>query len=184
MGRGSQDLPVTVVWYEQIWAEHFISYLFCTVPVHLQGTGPCAMSLGCRNLSKAACLSSKDLPYNLRGREVSTHILTHSLWTYICGQTEGCLSQDPWTCLLEIFMRVIWLYIFIFLALVVKNPPANAGDIRDVGLIFGSGRSLGEGNGNPLQYSCIYKGTWQAILSIGSQRVRHDWNDLAPFHFL
>ena len=35
---------------------------------------------------------------------------------------------------------------------VVKNPPANAGD---AGLIPGSGRSPGEGNGNPLQYSCL-----------------------------
>ena len=39
--------------------------------------------------------------------------------------------------------------------LVVKNLPANAGDIRDVGLIPGLGRSPGEGNGNPLQYSCL-----------------------------
>ena len=39
--------------------------------------------------------------------------------------------------------------------LVVKNPRANARDIRDVGLIPGSGRSPGEGNGNPLQYSCL-----------------------------
>ena len=39
-------------------------------------------------------------------------------------------------------------------ALVVKNPPANAGDLRDVGLIPAQGRSPGEGNGNPLQYSC------------------------------
>ena len=39
------------------------------------------------------------------------------------------------------------------LALVVKNTPANAGDIRDGGLIPGSGRSPGGGNGNPLQYS-------------------------------
>ena len=38
---------------------------------------------------------------------------------------------------------------------VVKNPPANAGDIRDVGLIPGSGRSPGVGNGNPFQYSCL-----------------------------
>ena len=35
-------------------------------------------------------------------------------------------------------------------ALVVKNLPANAGDVRDVGLIHGLGRSPGEGNGNPL----------------------------------
>ena len=38
--------------------------------------------------------------------------------------------------------------------LVVKNPPANA---RDMGSIPGLGRSLGEGNGNPLQYSCLEK---------------------------
>ena len=40
-------------------------------------------------------------------------------------------------------------------ALVVKNLPANAGDIRDVGSIPGSVRSPGEGHGNPLQYSCL-----------------------------
>ena len=38
---------------------------------------------------------------------------------------------------------------------VVKNPPANAGDIRDVGSIPGLGRSLGGGHGNPLQYSYL-----------------------------
>ena len=40
-------------------------------------------------------------------------------------------------------------------ALVVKNPPANAGDIKDAGLIPGLGRSPGEGNGKPLQYCCL-----------------------------
>ena len=49
----------------------------------------------------------------------------------------------------------------------VKSPPANAGD-RDVGLIPGSGRSPGEGNGNPLQYSCLEnlmdREAWQAIV--------------------
>ena len=49
---------------------------------------------------------------------------------------------------------------------VVKNPPANEGDTGDVGLIPGSGRSLGEGNGNPLQYSCLGnpmdRGAWRA----------------------
>ena len=39
--------------------------------------------------------------------------------------------------------------------LVVKNPPANAGDIRNVGLIPGSGRSPGGEHGNPLQHSCL-----------------------------
>ena len=36
----------------------------------------------------------------------------------------------------------------------VKNAPANAGDIRDAGSILGSGRSPGAGHGHPLQYSC------------------------------
>ena len=40
-------------------------------------------------------------------------------------------------------------------ALVVKNPPANAGDIRDEGSIAGLGRFPGEGHGYPLQYSCL-----------------------------
>ena len=38
---------------------------------------------------------------------------------------------------------------------VVKNLPAKAGDTRDMGLIPGLGRSPGEGNVNPLQYSCL-----------------------------
>jgi len=38
---------------------------------------------------------------------------------------------------------------------VVKIPPANTGDLRDAGLILEAGRSPGEGNGNPLQYSCL-----------------------------
>ena len=50
------------------------------------------------------------------------------------------------------------IYVFIGasqVALEVKNPTANAGDIRDSDLIPGSGMSPGEGNGNPLQYSCL-----------------------------
>ena len=51
-------------------------------------------------------------------------------------------------------------------ALVIKNPPANAGDAKDSGSIPGSGRSPGEINGNPPQYSCLEnpmdRGAWQA----------------------
>ena len=53
-------------------------------------------------------------------------------------------------------------------ALVVKNPSARAGDIRDLGLIPGLGRSPGGEHGNPLQYSCLEnpmdRGAWQAIV--------------------
>ena len=51
---------------------------------------------------------------------------------------------------------------------VVKNLPANGGDPRDMGLIPGSGRFPGVGNGNPLQYSCLEnsmdRGAWQATV--------------------
>ena len=54
------------------------------------------------------------------------------------------------------------------MALVVRNPPANAGDARDVGSISGVERSPGEGNGNPLQYSFLEnpmnRGAWQATV--------------------
>ena len=54
------------------------------------------------------------------------------------------------------------------MVLVVKNPPANAGDTRDVGSIPGSQRSPGVGNDNPLQYPCLEnsmdRGIWQAIV--------------------
>ena len=50
---------------------------------------------------------------------------------------------------------------------VVKNLPANAGDIRNIGLIPGLGKSPGGGHGNPLQYSCLEnpvdRGAWQAV---------------------
>ena len=58
--------------------------------------------------------------------------------------------------------RTVLLFASLFLislssqmALGVKNPPAIGGDLRDVDSIPGSGRSPGEGNGNPLQYSCL-----------------------------
>ena len=54
------------------------------------------------------------------------------------------------------------------MALGGKNLPASAGDLRDVGSIPGWGRFPGEGNGNPLQYSCLEnpmdRGAWQATV--------------------
>ena len=51
-------------------------------------------------------------------------------------------------------------------ALVVKNQPATAGDVKDFSSIPGLGRPLGEGNGNPFQYSCLEnpmdQGAWWA----------------------
>ena len=57
----------------------------------------------------------------------------------------------------------------------VKNPSANAGDVRDVDLILGLGRSPGGGHGNPLQHSCLEnlmdRGAWKAT----AHRVAKSW---------
>ena len=57
----------------------------------------------------------------------------------------------------------------------VANPPANARDVRDLGLIPESERSLGEGHGNPLQYSCLENpmdsGAWRDTV----HRVAQSW---------
>ena len=59
----------------------------------------------------------------------------------------------------------------------VKNLPSKAGDTRALGLILGSGRSPGEVNVTPLQYSCLENSmerrAWQVIVH-GSQGVQHD----------
>ena len=61
-------------------------------------------------------------------------------------------------------------------ALVVKNPLANAGDIRDSGLISGSGRSPAGGNGTPLQYSCLENSMDRGALRSTVHRVAQSQN--------
>ena len=67
------------------------------------------------------------------------------------------------------------------MALVVNNPSSNAGDVRDMGSIPGSGRSPGAGHGNPLQYPCLQnptdRGVWQAVV----YRVAKSWIQLKRF---
>ena len=62
-----------------------------------------------------------------------------------------------------------------WVVLVVENPPANTGDIKDKGSIPRLGRSPGEGHGNPLQYPCLEnltdRGAWEATV----QRVAQSW---------
>ena len=61
------------------------------------------------------------------------------------------------------------------MALVVKNPPANAGDVRDAGSIPESRKSPGGGHGNPLQYSCLenpmVREAWQATVHGGCREA-------------
>ena len=69
-------------------------------------------------------------------------------------------------------------------ALVIKNPLANAGDAREAGSVPGLGRSPGGGHGNPLQYCCpenpVDRGAWRAIVS----RVSKSWTGLKQLSIL
>ena len=96
-----------------------------------------------------------------------------NLWLLLC--------QSPWSSLWS--ASFMFELIFVGFSLrkgfpgraVVKNPPVNAGDM---GSIPGLGRSPGEGNGNPLQYSCLGnhtdRGAWRAMFR-GVRRVRRAW---------
>ena len=113
---------------------------------------------------------------------------THALGTESRVLTNGQTGNSgPWIFLfnlnfLDPTLSRIYLSIYLLLGAsetppVVKNMPAKAGEERDMGLIPGSGRSPGEGKGNPLQYSCLENPMDRGpvgLQSTGSQRVGHD----------
>ena len=72
-------------------------------------------------------------------------------WACLCFSLLGDKYENTWA------SQVV---------LVIKNPPANKREARDPGFIPGSGRSLGKGNGNTFQYSCL-----QNLMNRGSWRV-------------
>ena len=67
------------------------------------------------------------------------------------------------------------------MVLVVKSPPVNAGDIRDMNLVPDWGRYPGGGHGNPVQYSCLKnpkdRGAWKGA----DHRVTKNWTQLKRF---
>ena len=69
--------------------------------------------------------------------------------------------------------------------LVVKNSPAKAGDLRDMGSILGSGRSPGEENGNPLRYSCLGnpmdRGAWRVTVCMVTELETTEYTLLSFF---
>ena len=91
---------------------------------------------------------------------------------------------DLGNCTTSSFFRILLLLGASQVAMMIKNPPANAGDIRDAGSIPGLGKSCGGGHGNPPQYSCLENPLdREAWRSIGSQKGVHDWSDLASSYF-
>ena len=96
-----------------------------------------------------------------RGDEVvfeKIHDINIIRWCEEAGEQLYIAKLGTWSSVLERGASQV--------ALVVKNPPANAGEVRDVGLIPGSGRSPGGGHGNPFRYFCLGnpmdRGAWQA----------------------
>ena len=97
---------------------------------------------------------------------------------------QGLMIFKKWTnypYLLAVYASEILLLLTCFrasqVALVVKNPPANAGDLRNAGSIPGSGRFPGKGHGNPLQYSCLENpmdrgAWWVTVLGVTQSRTR------------
>ena len=110
----------------------------------------------------------RDMKINPRKLKTETKMIE---LTWFCSMEQDCINwrveQKAAISLVIKTFCIIWKSSVICMIFtsgsVVKNPPANAGD---AGLIPGSGRTPGEGNGTPLQYSWVEnsmdKGTWQA----------------------
>ena len=132
--------------------------LFCSLLMHLW----------CQQAWSPTLIWGGSVDHIPEGTITSTHItpLLKDLWY---------LPTDNW---------IKWKLLTITasqVALVVMNPPANAGDIRDWGSMFGSGRSPGGGNGNPLWYSRLEnpmdRGAWEA--TVCGVTKSHNWSNLA-----
>ena len=100
------------------------------------------------NLSGSLALQPDSLPVELPGKTYQgTNLYKHILkWILDHPTCRIWIHQVSTTKASQVALRV-------------NNPPASAGDAGDLGLILGSGRFLGEGNGNPLQYSCLKNST-------------------------
>ena len=109
------------------------------------------------------CSSTSSAYYFVLSHSIRPSILSVEVTSFI--STGQITTQPQGTCRQTAFQRApTQLWEVLQVALVVKNPPANAGDVRDAGSIPGSGRSPGGGHGNPLQYSYLEnpmdRGAW------------------------
>ena len=123
------------------------------------------------------------------------------IFFFPCRMNSSSFQSQLFTLYYYIWLMIIFVYSFILLTwillnipklvfssqveLVVKNLPANAGYMKNMGLIPGLERYPGRVHGNPLQYcleNCYGQRTRWWLKSIELQRVRHDWNDLASMH--
>ena len=123
-------------------------------------------------------LCLQDFPDSLFHWVSALHIRWSKYWSFSFSNR---LSNE-YSMLISFMIELTWVktravkndrYLFgcTQVVLVVKNLPANVGDIRDAGSIPGSGRSLGRGHSNPFQYSCLENPTDRGVWCATAHRV-------------
>ena len=131
----------------------------------------------CRRCSQEGC-------WGRWRRHTSCHCEDFRLLFWDGKPLDGCCRMVCWEADSTMKISILEDFQGRWLMLAVKNPPANAGDIRDVGFTPGSGRSPGGGHSNPLQYSCLKKpmdrGTWWATI----HGVAKNWTRLKQLSML
>ena len=118
--------------------------------------------------------------------------LYHPLWSSCPNLSENSLLVERYLPILTqcpthghpiVTQWTTWCFIILWhsclrasqMLLLIKNPPAIAGDLRDASLTPGSRRSPGVGHGNPLQYSCLENPTDRAAWWVTVHRVARSW---------
>ena len=113
---------------------------------------------------------------------------TGSWNNYYCKNKLATQNRNLKFSSLKYFKHFFFFFFFASqVVLAVKNLSANAGYIRDMGLIPGSGRVPGGGHGNPLLPTLAWRIPWTeepgGLQSIGSKRIRHKWSSLTQTLF-
>ena len=128
------------------------------------------MGMGSRNWKGWRCMTMRTVPPQRKWESLRDQ--GHTSW-----YTQTWIFFTDWLCQKWGLILGVWVSQVV---LVVKNSPASAGDIRDVGSIPGSGRSPGGGRDNPLQCSCLEnpmdRGAWRpTVHGVTKGQIQLKW---------
>ena len=108
-----------------------------------------------------------------RKKQDQSSMCTTTLEFHLCKAVAFFFFSFLFFSFLGYFLNLLFFHWTSQVALVIKNSPANAGDVRGIGSIPGWGRSPGRGHGNPFQYSCLEnpmdREVWQAKIHMVPQ---------------